>query len=379
MSGVPILYVVPTLDIGGTQRHLVELLGGLDRRAFAPALYCLRAEGRLIPEVRALGVEVIDGHAGETLKGPELVRAVLGLRAVLRRRGVQIVHSYLFHANLLGTLAARLARVPVALVSKRSLDVYGATERTVCRVANGLADRVTANAEAVRRHVHRFEGCPLEKIAVLPNGVDSRRVTDESGRASRPLRDAGESGPVVGTLGRLSTKKGQIDLIDAAAVVVSRVPEARFVLVGDGPLRPELEQRVTALGLDKRVRFLGSVTEGARLLGQMDLFVLPSHMEGMPNALIEAMAAGRPTVATDAGGNAEVVADGETGLIVPPRNPARLADAILTLLKDPERAEAMGRAGRGRYRGALHGSRDGGPVRGFLSGAAPGPGASRGR
>jgi glycosyltransferase involved in cell wall biosynthesis len=81
----------------------------------------------------------------------------------------------------------------------------------------------------------------------------------------------------------------------------------------------------------------------------MDLFVLPSHMEGMPNALIEAMAAGRPTVATDAGGNAEVVADGETGLIVPPRNPARLADAILTLLKDPERAEAMGRAGRGRY------------------------------
>jgi glycosyltransferase involved in cell wall biosynthesis len=265
-----------------------------------------------------------------------------------RRRRVAVVHSYLFHANVVGTLAARLARTPVALVSKRSLDVYpNRGELAACRLANRLAHRVTANSEAVKRHVHRVEGCSLERIVVIPNGIDLDRIATAPHEGDAPLSD---SRPVIGTIGRLSPKKGQEDLLSAAALVLARMPEARVVLVGDGRLAGALRKQAHDLGIESRVRFLGAVPDGARLLPLLDVYVLPSHIEGMSMGLIEAMAAGRPIVATDAGGNAENVIDGVSGLIVPPRAPDRLADAILTLLKDPDRARAMGEQARRRAR-----------------------------
>lgn len=350
MSPIPILYAVSHMKVGGAQQHLLEVLKRLDRRAFTPALYCLHADPghAFLRRARELDVEILDGRVPESLRGAALLRPVLALARELRRRRIAVMHSYLFHANVVGTLAARAARVPVALVSKRSLDVYpNRGELLACRLANRLADRVTANAEAVRRHVHRVERCPLDRIVVIPNGIDLGRVTGEPA-GERPSIPG--TGPIVGTIGRLSWKKGQKDLVAAAAMVLARVPEARFVLVGDGPLGDELRRQVVELGIADRVHFLGAVADGARLLPLLDVFVLPSHIEGMSNGLIEAMAAGRPIVATDAGGNAEVVLDGQTGFIVPPRNPLCLAEAVVTLLKDPERARAMSAAGRVRAR-----------------------------
>jgi len=158
------------------------------------------------------------------------------------------------------------------------------------------------------------------------------------------------SGPIVGTVARLAPKKGQVDLIEAAALVVRRRPDVTFVLAGDGELRGDLSAQAKSLGLNGHVRFLGAVDDPIPLLGRMDIFTLPSHMEGMSNAMLEAMAAGRPIVATGVGGNSEVVVPGETGLLVPPRDPARLAEAILALVNDPKRAAAMGAAGRARVR-----------------------------
>jgi len=339
---VPVAYAISTMGVGGTPRHLVEVLGHLDRRAFAPSLHCFdatRPEYALLPAVRSLGVEVVDGGVRGSLRGPRFGAAVLRMAAGFRRRRVRVVHSYLFDANLLGTLAARLARVPVALVSKRSLDRYGERRRRLaCRVANRLATRVMANAEAVRRNVHEAEGCPLDRIVVVPNGIDLGRIPSAGPAAA----------PVVGTIGRLATKKGQADLLEAAPLVLDRVPAATFLLVGDGPLRGDLERRARELGIADRVRFRGAVPDGAAVLPELSVFALPSHMEGMSNGLLEAMAAGLPVVATDVGGNPEVVVDGETGFVVPPRDPAALAEAILVLLKDPDRGRAMGAAGRAR-------------------------------
>ena len=350
MTAVPILYAVSHMKVGGAQQHLLEVLKRLDRNAFAPVLYVLhgRPEHAYLARARELGVDIIDGDVPESLRGPALLGCVVKLARQLRQRRIAVVHSYLFHANVVGTLAARLARTPVALVSKRSLDVYpNRSELAMCRLANRLADRVTANSEAVKRHVHHVEGCPLERIIVIPNGIDLARVMTEAPEGHAPLAD---SRPVIGTIGRLSKKKGQEDLLSAAALILTRMPEARVVLVGDGPLGGELRQQARDLGIENRVRFLGAVADGAALLPLLDVYVLPSHIEGMSMGLIEAMAAGRPIVATDTGGNAENVIDGVSGLIVPPRTPGRLADAILTLLKDPERARAMGAAARQRVR-----------------------------
>ena len=347
MSQVPVVYVIGLMGVGGAERHLLEVFAHLDRRRFAPILYCLtpRPDDAFIGDTRRLGVEVVDGGVADTLFGMALVRAVARLRTFLVARRAGIVHGYLFEANLIAALAGRAARVPVTLVSKRSLDAYHRRARRVaCRVANRLADRVVANAEAVKAHVHRTERCALDRIVVIPNGIDVTRLSLDG---PPPIATAGD-GRLVGTVGRLSWKKGHADLLDAAALVLHDVPDARFALLGDGPLRGSLERRAASLGIASRVAFLGRRPDGPRILPCLDVFVLPSHIEGMSMSLIEAMAAGCPIAATDVGGNREVVLDGRTGLLVPPREPAQLAKAIVTLLCDRPAALAMAAAARAR-------------------------------
>jgi glycosyltransferase involved in cell wall biosynthesis len=349
VTPIPIAYVIPRLGRAGTERHILEVLRHIDRQAFAPILCCLRAEGFLLDQVRELGVPIVDIRLAPSLPGFAFPLAVARLSREFRKWGARIVHSYLFHPNLLGTLGARLARVPVALASKRSLDTYPKLmHRWACSVANRLADCVTANAEAVRHHVHEAEGCPLHKIAVIPNGVDLTRFASPGSKTGASVVELPGAGPFLGSVARLSGKKGQADLIEAAALVLRQRPDATFLLVGDGRLRSELRAQADGLGLNGGVRFLGAFDDPVPILSRMDVFVLSSHMEGMSNALLEAMASGRPVVATRVGGNSEVVVDGVTGFLVPPRDPPRLAEAMLAILSDPARAAAMGAAGRAR-------------------------------
>jgi glycosyltransferase involved in cell wall biosynthesis len=343
MTPISLMYAIGPWGVGGTPRHLLEVLGHLDRRAFSPSLYCFdtRRHPEALSALHALDVELIDGRQRSSLRGPALAALIVRMAAELRRRRVQILHSYLFDANVVGPLAGRLAGVPVVMISKRSLDRHTrAHRRLAARLANRLAWRVTVPADAVRRHVHATEGCPLDKIAVIANGIDLARVPVAS-----PC-----DGPVIGTVGRLESRKGHADLLDAVPLILNGTPGARFVVVGDGPEAATLARRARSLGIADRVEMRGMVLEGARLLSQMSLFVLPSHVEGMSNALLEAMAAGLPVVATDVGGNGEVVVAGQTGLLVPPGDREALAEAVLLLLKDPERARAMGAAGRVRVR-----------------------------
>jgi glycosyltransferase involved in cell wall biosynthesis len=154
--------------------------------------------------------------------------------------------------------------------------------------------------------------------------------------------------PVVGAVSRLAWKKAIVHLVQATPRIVEALPQARVVIAGDGPLRAELEAEAAALGVADHIRFLGSREDSIDLMALFDVFVLPSVVEGMSNALLEAMAVGRPVVATDVGGNSEVVADGETGFLVPASAPDRLAAAIVKLLGAPEMAAEMGAAGRRR-------------------------------
>ncbi len=343
------MYVVDHLEIGGTQAHLLRVVSRLDRRRFAPMVCALSPRGGLRRAVEAAGVPVFDGGLRGTLRGGSGLRVLWRLVRLFRRERVQVAHAYLFHPNVLAAVAARLAGVPAVVVSKRSLDRYRRAARWACRLGNALADRVAVNAEAVGRFVREEERCPAGKMVLIPNGVGEDVLGSRGDRESaRQLIGIPPSDVVVGAVSRLAWKKGIEHLLEAVPQVRDTVAAVHFVIVGEGPLRSRLEARANELGVSGQVRFLGARRDVLDLLPAFDVFVLPSVVEGMSNALLEAMGVGLPVVATDVGGNSEVVVNGESGFLVPPADASALAAAITKLLQAPELAGGMGRAGRQR-------------------------------
>jgi len=347
-----VAYVVDHLQIGGAQSHLLQLVRGLDRATWQPEVWTATSRpGDLAPVFEQEGVPVRSFGIDRTLVSPRTLSAAARVARELRARDVAIVHGYLFEGNLLAALAGRMGRRPVTLVSKRSLDRYDRLDRRLAAaLSNRLADRVTVNATAVRDLVAEHEWCPASKMVLIPNGVAlPQRTATTPGAAERTA----PRGPVVGMVGRLGWKKGYPHALHAAAIVRAAVPGVRFDVVGDGDQRSELEDLVRSLRLDETVRFLGKRRDVADLMAGFDCYVLSSVIEGMPNALLEAMALGRPVVTTSAGGSAEVVVDGESGLVVPPADPQALADAIVRVLRDPALAGRLGEAAERRVRSAF--------------------------
>ncbi|MFM7734369.1 MAG: glycosyltransferase, partial [Alphaproteobacteria bacterium] len=328
---IRVAYVVDHLQIGGAQSHLLQVVRGLDRRAWQPEVWTAgERPGDLASVFEQEGVPVRSFGIEKTLISPKTLVAARRVARDLRSRDVAVVHGYLFEGNLLAALAGRLGRRPVTLVSKRSLDRYDRIDRRLAAaVSNRLADKVTVNAVAVGDLVREHEWCPAERMVLIPNGV---------ALPARPLSPAGTTrpegpgGPVVGMVGRLGWKKGYQHALRAAAIVREALPGVRFDVVGEGAQRAELEDLARSLGLEDTVRFLGKRRDVADLMAGFDCYMLSSVIEGMPNALLEAMALGRPVVTTSAGGSAEVVVDGESGLVVPPGDPAALAEAVLRIL-----------------------------------------------
>jgi glycosyltransferase involved in cell wall biosynthesis len=268
---------------------------------------------------------------------------------VLRRERPDIVHGFLFHGYVLGALAARMVRVPVVLASRRSLGHFkrGKPHYALLeRVVNPLTDLLIANSEGVREDVVRREGVPRDKVLVIHNGLDLRRFDvppdPELARQLAPTR------PVVAVVANLIDYKGHQFFLEAWATVLRQSPNAVALLVGDGPLREEIQATVRRLDLGRSVRFLGTRHDVPAVLALADLVVHPSLQEGFSNAILEGMGAGRPVVATAVGGNPEAVRHEETGLLVPPADSAALAAAMARLLADPATARAFGAAGRAR-------------------------------
>jgi glycosyltransferase involved in cell wall biosynthesis len=194
---------------------------------------------------------------------------------------------------------------------------------------------------------------PPPKVFLIPNGVEIKVFTEANQSLVEALAQEWKirsHTPVIGTLARLHEQKGHSYLLDAVAQLRREIPDVKALVVGDGELRPSLEQRTQALRLSDSVIFTGTRRDVPEILALLDVFVLPSLWEGLPIALLEAMAAGLPVVATRVGGVPEVVVDGETGLLVPPRDPDALSEAILTLLQDPDLRQKMGQAGQERVR-----------------------------
>jgi glycosyltransferase involved in cell wall biosynthesis len=261
----------------------------------------------------------------------------------MMRRRIHIVQTYGFYSNLPGILAARLALVPAIVASRRDMgDFLTPVQRRLEYAVWRLADRVVVNATAIKESLAE-SGVSIQKIVVIPNGV----VCHEFFGDDRP----NVLQPRVGMVANFRRQKDHFTFLDAAKIVLSHIPDARFMLIGGGPREHEVSSYAREHGLEGHVDFLGTMTETevSGVLKSLTVSVLSSHRnEGLPNVVLEAMAASKPVIATDVGGTREAIEDGQTGFLIPPRNAEALAEKVICLLQDRDKAIKMGMAGRRR-------------------------------
>lgn len=330
---------------GGTERALLQLAAGLDRARWRSVVFHADVPGarRLADEAAARGIPTFAVE-----RGASPARGIASIPALAR--AFRRERAAVFHAHQTWSLscryaivAAALARVP-ARVASAQLFLEMPANRAI-DAQHALLSACLHRHVAVSRHVaarlrERF-GVAEEKITVIPNAVELREPSASRREVRASLGIADET-PLVVTVARLEPQKGLPYLVEAAA----GVPDTTFAVAGEGPERTSLERRIADLGLARRVRLLGHRDDVPALVAAADLFVLPSLNEGLPLSVMEAMAAGIPVIATDAGGTSEIVRDGVTGLLIPPADPAALRGAIGALLHDRARAAQLAEAGR---------------------------------
>jgi len=316
---------------------MTELICRLDRRAFDVHVACLSRRGALHDRVAAAAATVTEFPLRGLLSRGAALQAVTFARWC-RIHGIRVVHACDFYANVFSLPAAAVARVPLRIGSRRDLFIpeRTAAQQKLQRLSYRFAHRIVANSEAAAEQL-KLEGVPHSSIRHISNGLDLQAY------ASQPTF----TGPsTVTTVAHLRPGKGIDVLLDAASLLLPRVPHVTFRIAGDGSLRKELEERSARLGLTGRVQFLGHSTDVPGLLRTSSIFAFPSLMEASPNAVIEAMAAGLAVTASNVGGIPEVIRHEHNGLLVPPRDPAALAIALERLITQPDLAERFGHQAR---------------------------------
>lgn len=357
-----ILFVIGSLDVGGTQRHLVQMVAALDRRRWQPAVYCLVEKGPLAGELEARGVPVRAPRLGGGNVGPRrsllrrgwrLCCAMSGLMAELVFRRPAIVHFFLPESYVVGAPCARAAFCRKLVMSRRSLNIYQSRRPFLIfferRLHRHMA-RIIGNSHAVVNEL-RAEGVTDEKLRLIYNGIDLAPFATSPAKAEAQQRlGIPPDGFVMLLIANIIPYKGHADLLVALGQIKNRLPAKwRLLCAGlDYGSGAALRAQAAQLGIDGNITWLGVRNDIGALTAAADLGLLVSHEEGFSNAILEGMAAGLPMIVTDVGGNAEAVLDGETGLVVPARESAHLAAAILALATNPTRAAAMGKAGRER-------------------------------
>jgi len=342
-----IVYLIDKLHLGGAQTHLANLALGLDPDRYRPTLVCLAGGGEtaeLLTE-RGLPVEVL---GTPKIYGLVALRALLGFVQRLRATRPAILHCYLSSANIFGSFAAPLARVPRLITTRRDTGFDdGRGLQRALRATNRVSDCVVSVSHDVADVVAERDGIGPPLLRVIANGIDLDRFR-VSGRRDQIRRDLGiaTTAAVVLSVGHLSAIKATDVLVDAAAEVVRSHPEAVFLKAGAGDEQERLEAQIARLGLNNSFRLLGGRNDIPDLLEAADIFALPSRSEGIPNAAIEAMAMGLPVVASRVGGIPEIIRDGVEGLLVPPDDAAALARACRDLIGPSDLARHLGEAAR---------------------------------
>lgn len=365
---IKVLHLITRLDKGGSAENTLLTALGLDKNRYkvllakGPSTESKMGLRERMEVDKSLQIAQSDGIG--IINIPRLMRRIeplydlisfIKILKIIRSEKPQIVHTHTSKAGLLGRLAAFVAKTPIIIHTPHGHIFYGYFGRVtsyffvlVERLLAKITDKIISLTNQEELDHVRFKIAPSEKFISIHSGVDIQRfISAKSGRDG--LKESFGIMPqslVVGTVGRLVPIKGHKYLIEAAPKILKEVPGVRFVLVGDGNLRPKLQRLTHTLNIQDAFLFLHWRSDIPKIINMFDLFALPSLNEGMGKVLVEAMAAGKPIVASDTGGIPDLVTHGYNGLLVPPGNPSRLAEAIVTLLKDSNRRQEIGKNGK---------------------------------
>jgi len=331
-----VFLIINSLETGGSERQFAQLAGSLDPAQFRVHLGCLQRKGSFLD-----GNSMRHFPVRGSLYRWHSMKSRYRMAKHMRECQVAVAHAFDFYTNLMMVPAARLAGVPVVIGSQRQLgDLLTARQRQVQAAIFRWADCVVSNSRIVADSLIA-DGMPPHKVAVIPNGLPEACFAE-----TRPALSRVEDVTRVGMIARMnSPAKNYSVFLRAAARVAAQFPNVEFVMVGDGPLRSELEALANQLGVAGRTRFLGDRRDIPAVLASLDVSVLPSASESLSNVILESMAAGVPVVATDVGGNPELVSE-KTGILVKVKDADALADGMERLLQDPAARRQMGRDAR---------------------------------
>ena len=358
---VRVLQIITRLIVGGAQETAILIADMLDPERFAVDLVCgpqTGSEGSLIEEARGRGIHLlIEPTLVREVNPAKDLLALCRLVRLIRRGRYDVVHTHSSKAGILGRLAGWLAGTSVIVHTVHgwghhdrqpvvAQKVYVWLEKLTLPITDRLVAVSPLNVEkGLRDGIGRAENYTVIRSGIELDRFGHPRVPSREVRASLGIP---VDVPVVGSVTRLSAQKAPLDLVRAAAIVAQSVPNVAFVIVGDGPLRPQVEALIGELGLRDRIKLTGLRTDVPDLMSAFDVFVLSSLWEGLPRVLPQAMAAGLPIVATAVDGNAEAVQDGVNGRLTPPGDATALAEAVIQLLRDPGQAARFSQAGLDR-------------------------------
>lgn len=342
ISMINVLHLCESSDTGGAESILINIVENLDKTRFT-SMVCLLSEGWLKTQLDARHIETVVIPQPHSLDLLWLFR----LYRLIKERKIDVIHSHEFATNVYASFISKMVGVPViATVHGKNYYADKWRRRLAYRFVACKSFMVAVSAD-LKRFLSERVGIPLRHIRVVHNGIDLHRYKSKESiyHVRKELRIGAEQ-PVIGTVGNLFAVKGQIYLLKACKIVAGTFPNFVLVVAGDGEQSSFLEKEATSYGIADNVKFLGFRNDIPSILDAIDVFVLPSLSEGLPLSVLEALALQKPVVATNVGGIPEIIEDGITGYLVPPRNPEALATKIVHLLRHPEVAINMGRVGR---------------------------------
>jgi glycosyltransferase involved in cell wall biosynthesis len=345
---IKVLHLLVSLPVGGAEDLVAAVVAGLEPARFDVHVATIGSPGLIGEELARAGYPV---HSlGLDLKEDPDVKIIWQVRRLLKDLRPDILHTHLYHPGYYGRLAALGLGLKAIAASVHNVYARRKFHRRVWNfLLSWTTDCIITVSPQVWQDVGRYDAVARSRLRLLPNGISLTALEIPESREQAKER-LGISGFCLGTVGRLEDQKGHAYLLQALPAMLAEIPDVTVLLAGDGRLRPSLEKLAQDLQVADRVRFLGTRRDMPLIYRATDVFVLPSLWEGLPLALLEAMGAGLPVVATQVGGIKEVVRDRENGRLIPPRNPGALAAAVMELARRPRWRAEMGDAARNTVR-----------------------------